>query len=77
MVNVQVKKVPDELHAALKARARARGTSLNDLLLEMLRREMSRPSVEDWLAQVRDLDIRRVDVDIEELMDDIRGPWPT
>lgn len=76
MVNVQVKRVPDELHMALKARARARGTSLNDLLLDMLRREISRPTVEEWLTGVRELGIR-VDVDVEVLMDDVRGPWST
>lgn len=75
-MNVQVKKVPDELHAALKARARARGTSLNDLLLDMLRREMARPTVEDWLAGVRDLGIR-AEFDVEELMEEVKGPWPT
>lgn len=73
---MQVKKVPDELHAELKARARAHGTSLNDLLLDMLRREVARPTVEDWLAGIRDLGIR-AEFDTEELMDDVKGPWPT
>lgn len=76
MVNVQVKRVPETLHAALKARARSRNISLNDLLLEMLDREMQRPSMHDWIARVRTLGID-ADVDIDGVMDNVRGPWPT
>lgn len=77
MANVQVKRVPDELHEALRRRARARGVSLNDLLLEMLKREMSRPTISEWVDAARKLGVR-ADYDVQELMDDVRGdPWPT
>lgn len=58
MVNVQVKRVPPEWHATLKARAAARGISLNDLLLELLERETSLPSLEEWGREVRALNER-------------------
>ena len=70
-MNVQVKRVSDELHAALKRRAQDRGISINDLLLEMLKRELARPEVRDWIADVRALGVR-ADVDVERLMDDVR-----
>lgn len=70
-MNVQVKRVSDELHAALKRRAQDRGISINDLLLEMLKRELARPEVRDWIADVRGLGVR-ADVDVERLMDDVR-----
>lgn len=71
-MNVQVKRVPDELHAALKQRATDLGISLNDLLLTMLKRELRRPSIDQWIAEVRSLGIRR-EIDIETLMDEVRG----
>ncbi len=71
-MNVQVKRVPDELHAALKQRATGLGISLNDLLLEMLKRELSRPPMKLWLDEVRALKIHK-NIDIEALMDEVRG----
>ena len=55
MVNVQVKRVPEDWHAVLKARAEARGISLNDLLLEVLERETSTPSLQEWNEHARQL----------------------
>lgn len=48
---LQIRDVPDELRRVLKARAAARGQSLNSFLLEVLSREMSRPSVADVLER--------------------------
>ena len=76
VANVQVKRVPEELHDALRKRARARGISLNDLLLEMIRREVGRPSVAEWSRATAGIG-GPVDYDIEQLMDEVRGPWPT
>lgn len=76
MSNVQVKRVPDELHAALRERAAQRSISLNDLLLEILHREVSRPTLADWAKSSRPAHAAE-DVDIEELMDEVRGePFP-
>lgn len=72
VVNVQVKRVPGELHQALKRRASDLDVSLNDLLLDMLRRELSRPPVEQWIADVRTLGIHK-EIDVEKLMDEVRG----
>lgn len=46
---LQIRDVPDELRRVLKARAAARGQSLNSFLLEVLSRELSRPSVAEVL----------------------------
>lgn len=50
---VQIRNVPDETRRELKARAAARGVSLNDLLLELLVEEASRPTVAEVLARAR------------------------
>ena len=46
---LQIRDVPDEVRRVLKARAAARGESLNRYLLELLERDASRPSVQDVL----------------------------
>ncbi len=50
---VQIRNVPDETRRELKARAAARGVSLNDLLLDLLVEEASRPTVAEVLARSR------------------------
>jgi plasmid stability protein len=42
---VQIRNVPEGTRRALKARAAARGESLNAYLLELLERETARPTV--------------------------------
>lgn len=52
---LQIRNVPDELRRELKARAAARGQSLNAFLLEPIDREVGRPTV----AEVLDRAARR------------------
>ncbi len=46
---LQFRNVPDDARRALKARAAARGESLNAYLLDLLEREVRRPTVEEVL----------------------------
>lgn len=46
---LQIRNVPDEARRALKARAAARGESLNAYLLNLLNREITRPTVTEVL----------------------------
>ena len=48
---LQIRNVPEETHRTLKARAAARGTSLNSYLLELVAREAGRPSVAEVLER--------------------------
>jgi plasmid stability protein len=57
MALVQIRDVPDEVRATLKARAAAAGESLNGFLLGLLAREAARPSV----AEVLDRAARRAE----------------
>lgn len=45
--NIQVKNVPDEVHAVFVRRAKAAGQSLQEYLLEELRRGAQRPTIEE------------------------------
>jgi plasmid stability protein len=46
---LQIRDVPDEVRRVLKARAAARGESLNRYLLALLERDAARPSVQEVL----------------------------
>ncbi len=48
---LQIRNVPDEARRALKARAADRGESLNAYLLNLLDREVARPTVAEVLAR--------------------------
>ncbi|PZS37590.1 MAG: hypothetical protein DLM62_18370 [Pseudonocardiales bacterium] len=48
---LQIRNVPAEARRALKARAAARGESLNTYLLELVRREVARPTVGEVLER--------------------------
>lgn len=53
MGTVQVRDVPDEVHAKLKARAAASGVSLSEYIRAMLERKASRPTPEELEARIR------------------------
>lgn len=52
MATLQVKNLPDDVHAVLRQRAAAAGTTLSDLVTRVLVRETSRPSMPEWLADL-------------------------
>jgi hypothetical protein len=48
---VQIRGVPDDARRALKARAAARGESLNTYLLALIERDIARPTVREVLER--------------------------
>ena len=48
---LQIRNVPDATRRALKARAATRGESLNAYLLELLQREIARPTTTEVLER--------------------------
>jgi plasmid stability protein len=50
---LQIRNVPDSTRRALKARAAARGESLNAYMLELLERETARPTTAEVLERAR------------------------
>lgn len=51
MALLQIRDVPDEARRALKARAASRGQSLNSYMLDVIEREVSRPTVAEVLER--------------------------
>ncbi|MHB8642614.1 MAG: hypothetical protein ACYDA3_07000 [Gaiellaceae bacterium] len=74
---IQVRHVSDRVHRELSRRARKRGQTLTGYIEEILEREISRPTPEEWKARVRTRE--PVDISIDDIVADIRehrGPLP-
>ena len=67
-VMIQIRNVPDDLHRTMKARAAKAGLSLSDYLLNSIRREAERPTLEDLYARLLTREPVRLDVDMAELI---------
>jgi len=48
-VHLQIRDLPDELHQTLRRRATARGLSLRQYALEVLREHCHQPTLDEWL----------------------------
>ncbi len=70
MGNVQVKGVPEEVHAELRRRAGARGRTVRDYLLDLIIRDQQRPTREEWLERLHQL--RPVEVSGADLVREAR-----
>lgn len=73
MKTIQVREVPDEVHAELRSRAAAAGTSLSDYVLGELERVARRSSNAEVLlrAAQRDWSVSRVET--RQLLDEARA----
>ncbi len=71
VATLQVKNLPDELHAEMRERAAQDGLTLSEYVTRLIRRELRRPALNDWLDRlaVRPL---HVDVDAVALLDQLR-----
>ena len=50
---IQVRDVPERLHATLKSRAAQEGMSLSDFIKKELERTAERPTMREWLDRVK------------------------
>jgi len=85
---LQVKNIPDELHAKLAERARSQHTTMSKYVIDLIWRDLSRPTMAEWIAEVeadlarmppvthadvlRALDQARADDDPDERFDGLR-----
>ena len=49
---IQVKDVPEELHAALRRRALEQGMTMADYVLDLIRRDLGLPSRREWFERL-------------------------
>jgi hypothetical protein len=71
MSAIQVKNVSPELHAQLRVRARAEGRSLSDYVLAVLERDLSLPTMREWLGRLEQ-DEPVTDVSSEQIVRTVR-----
>jgi plasmid stability protein len=50
---IQIRNVPDDVHRKLTERAASSGKSLNSLMLEIVEREVERPTMAQVAARIR------------------------
>jgi hypothetical protein len=53
---IQVKNVPPAVHSELRRRAQQEGTTIRDYVMKLIERDQRRPSKQDWLARVAELE---------------------
>ncbi len=70
--NLRVRDVPEEARRGLKARAAARGQSLNAYLLDIIERETARPTVAEVLDRAAQR-AERASASAAEVIDAARG----
>jgi plasmid stability protein len=70
---LQVRNVPDDVHAELRRRAQAAGVSLSEYLLRELERIAARPPIEEVLARSA---ARRLDLSMADVVATVRAERP-
>ena len=70
---LQVRNVPEDVHAELRRRARAAGVSLSEYVLRELERVAARPPIEEVLARSAS---RRLDISMADVVETIRAERP-
>ena len=56
MGSVQVRDMPEDLHDALRRRAKGEGMTVREYLLHVIERDLSLPTLREWLDRVSDLE---------------------
>ncbi|MFP5450797.1 MAG: FitA-like ribbon-helix-helix domain-containing protein [Thermoleophilia bacterium] len=75
MKTLQIRNVPDDVHAALVARAAAEGRSLSSYALAELTRAVATPTLTEWAERVRSREpvVLPDDIDIASLIREERA----
>ena len=74
---VQIRDLDDDVYAALQRQAAFERMSVPEYLRREAIRLASRPSMKEWLERVGRLPrLDMSDKDVNETLDELRGPWP-
>lgn len=50
--DLQIRKVPPALHERLRRRARGKGVSMSQYVIDVLREDLERPTMAEWIEEV-------------------------
>ncbi len=53
--DLQIRGIPVQLRELLRRRAGRKGVPMSQLVIDLLKRELELPTMEEWLAETRDL----------------------
>ncbi len=76
---VQIRDISDDVYRKLQRRAASVGLSVPELLRREATRLANRPTMEEWLENVRRgprLDTASTGDEVIGILDEWRGPWP-
>lgn len=79
--DLQIRGVPIATRDRVRARARASGRSMSEYVLALIDRDLGRPTLDEWFAEVRRLGPmklkgRPLGLTSADLIRDLRGPLP-
>lgn len=72
MATLQVKRVPDDLYDAAKARAASEGISLSEYVIRTIERHLAFPSRREWLEEVATAREGLTHIDTRKYLDDAK-----
>ena len=70
---IELRNLPDELDARLRRRSAASGLTLAEYVREILEREVSRPTWEEWLEELAELPPLAFEPDPKAAVRELRG----
>ena len=74
---IQIRDVPDDVHAVLRVRAAAAGMSMSEYLRSELIAMAAKPTMDEWLARIASRPPTGVSTqDIVDVIREMRGPIP-
>lgn len=74
---IQIRDVDDDTYAALSRRAAEEGISVPELLRRQATLIATRPSIASWVERTRRRRAPLGETEVNAILDEWRGPWPT
>lgn len=74
MSTLQVRNLPVDLHEKLSERSKRLGVSMSEYVTRVLRDDLARPLLDDWVASQR-TDIPLRDIDVAGVLNDVRTEY--
>ncbi len=72
MATLQLKNLPDDLHARLRARAGEQHMTMRDYVLALLENDLRRPSIREWSAELARRGPLAPGVDSDDVVETLR-----
>ena len=74
---IQIRDVPDDVHAVMRARAAAAGMSMSEYLRSELVKLAAAPTIDEWLARISGPPLAGISTqEIVDIVREMRGPIP-